>query len=161
MAVQARTVLLAWFVNILSIYVAFPRISQNDINDSTLTVTSLVLSNPTPDSFHLVQTSTIRNASPYHPNLDAFNASLSLDGGNPYAYVELPELHATKQAISIVNQDVKITDMDAFTVYNVAVLNSEQVKVDVYGQTALHEMRFPSITVDYRKTATMQGKHYA
>ncbi|MCJ1340282.1 hypothetical protein MMC09_005576 [Bachmanniomyces sp. S44760] len=139
------------------IYVAFPRISQDNINDSTLTVTSLVLSDPTPDSFHLVQTSTIGNGSPYHPQLDAFNASLSLDGGNPYAYVEIPHVHATASATSVIDQDVQITDLGAFTDYNVNVLNSEEVKVDVKGRTNLHEMRFPTTTVNYDKTTTMKG----
>ncbi len=142
------------------IYVAFPRISQNDINDSTLTISSLILSNPKPDSFHLVQTSVIGNGSPYHPNLDAFNASLSLDGSGPYAYVEIPQVHATKQATSIIDQDVSITDLAAFTDYNIAVLGSETVKVDVRGRTALHEMKFPDTTVNYEKTVSMKGTHY-
>lgn len=142
------------------IYVGFPRISQNYINDSTLTVESLVLSNPKPESFRLVQNSTIGNGSPYHPNLDAFNASLSLAGGQPFGYVELPKLHATSQATSIVDQEVQIFDLDAFTDYNIAVLSNEQVKVNVRGRTALHEGRFPTTTIDYRKTATMQGWSY-
>ncbi|CAD6564819.1 MAG: hypothetical protein ASARMPREDX12_004445 [Alectoria sarmentosa] len=104
-----------------------------------------------------MQTSIVGNGSHYHSNLDAFNSSLSLEDGNPYAYVQLPQLQATREAISIVNQDVKITDMDAFTDYNIAVLNSEQVNVNVRGRTALHEMSFPTTIVDYRKTATMQG----
>ena len=116
-----------------------------------------MLSNPTPDSFHLVQTSVIGNGSPYHPNLDAFNASLSLDGRAPYAYIEIPQVHATAQATTIVDQDVSITDLDAFTDYNIAVLQNEDVKLDVKGKTALHEMRFPTNTVNYDKAVTMKG----
>ncbi|KAL2053437.1 hypothetical protein ABVK25_006431 [Lepraria finkii] len=139
------------------IYAAFPHISQHDINGSTLTIQSLVLSSPTPDSFHLVQTSVIGNGSPYHPNLDAFNASLSLDGRAPYAYIEIPQVHATAQATTVVDQDVSITDLDAFTDYNIAVLQNEDVKLDVKGKTALHEMRFPTNTVNYDKAVTMKG----
>ncbi|KAL9636421.1 MAG: hypothetical protein Q9164_002841 [Protoblastenia rupestris] len=131
--------------------------SHNGINGSSLTVTSLVLSSPTSNSFHLLQNSTIGNPSRYHPQLDAFNASLALDGGNPYAYIQIPAIRATRQAISIVDQDVAITDLAAFTAYNEAVLNNEEVKVDVNGRTGLHEGRLPTTTVDYRKTATMKG----
>jgi len=99
----------------------------------------------------------IGNNSPYHPNLDAFNASLSLDGGSPYAYVEIPKVHATAHATTIVDQDVAVTDLQAFTDYTTSVLQNEEVKLDVKGRTALHEMRFPVTTVDYRKTATMKG----
>ena len=116
-----------------------------------------MLSNPTPESFHLVQTSVVGNGSPYHPNLDAFNASLSLDGAAPYAYVEIPQIHATAQATTVVDQDVKIADLDAFNAYNVAVLQSENVKLKVKGKTALHEMRFPTTTVNYDKSVTMKG----
>ena len=120
---------------------------------------SLILSNPTPDSFHLVQTSVIGNGSPYHPNLDAFNASLSLDGGKPYAYIEVPAVHATAQATTVVDQDVTITDLDAFIDYNINVLQNAEVKLDVKGRTALHEMSFPTTHVDYDKTATMKGSY--
>ena len=104
-----------------------------------------------------MQTAVIGNKSPYHPNLDAFNASLSLDGGSPYAYVQIPKVHATKQAASIVDQDVAIANLMAFTDYTMQVLQNEDVKVKVKGRTPLHEMRFPTTTVDYDKTATMKG----
>lgn len=99
----------------------------------------------------------IGNGSPYHPNLDAFNASLSLDGDKPYAYIEIPHVHATPQATTRVDQDVSIIDLAAFTDYTTAVLGSENVKVDVKGRTALHEMRFPDTTVNYDKTVSMKG----
>lgn len=121
-------------------------------------MTALALSNPTPKSFHLFQNSTIGNPSSYHPQLDAFNASLSLNGGKPYGIITLPHVHATKEAYTVVDQDVAITDMEAFTAYSGAVLGSDRVKVDVKGRTALHEMRFPTAHVDYHKTATMDGK---
>ena len=144
-------------VAVILCYVAFPRIAQNGINKSVLTVNSLELSNPTSNSFHLTQNSTIVNNTPYHPQLDAFNASLSLHGSGPYAYVELPHLHATQTGSNLIDQDVTITDLAAFTAYNVAVLNDESVQVDVDGKTTLHEMRFPDTTVTYNTTTTMNG----
>lgn len=52
---------------------------------------------------------------------------------------------------------MSITDLAAFTDYNIAVLGSETVKVDVKGRTALHEMKFPDTTVNYDKTVAMKG----
>lgn len=100
----------------------------------------------------------LENNSQYHPQLDAFNASLSLDGGKPYAYIQIPQVHATKLATTIVDQDVQITDLHAFTEYNVNVLKNETVKVDVKGKTPLHEMRFPTSNVNYDETVTMKGQ---
>ncbi|KAL8898593.1 MAG: hypothetical protein Q9207_006626, partial [Kuettlingeria erythrocarpa] len=113
------------------IYVAFPRISQDGVNDSTLEIQSLTLSNPTPTSFHLEQDALLTNHNKYHPRLDAFNASLSVGGGagedKPYAYVQLPAVHATETTTTHVDQDVQITDMDAFVDYNTQLLTKESV----------------------------------
>lgn len=138
---------------------AFPRISQNGIDDSTLEVQSLTLSDPTPESFHLEQTIIVGNDNTYHPRLDAFNVSLSVDAPayKPYAYIELPAIHATKKATSYVNQTVQITDLDAFMRYNTVTLNKEEVEVTIHGRTALHEMRFPTTTVNYNKVVTLKG----
>lgn len=138
---------------------AFPRISQNGIDDSTLEIQSLTLSDPTPESFHLEQTAIVGNDNNYHPRLDAFNVSLSVDGPEikPYAYVELPAIHATTKATSYVNQTVKITDLDAFMNYNNITLNNEEVKVAIRGRAALHEMKFPATTVNYNKIVTLKG----
>ena len=145
-------------VAVVLCYVAFPRIAQHGINQSVLTINSLELSNPTSNSFHLTQKSTITNNSPYHPQLDAFNASLSLRGStDPYAYVELPHLHATQSGTNVIDQDVTIADLAAFTAYNVAVLNDATVQVDVNGTTTLHEMKFPDTNVAYNTTTTLNG----
>ncbi len=77
----------------------------------------------------------------------------------PYAYIEVPAVHAKAQATTVVDQDVTITDLDAFIEYNINVLQNEEVKLDVKGRTALHEMSFPTTNVDYDKTATMKGSY--
>ena len=142
------------------VYVAFPRISQHGVNASTLEVQSLVLTNPTPTSFYLKQVSITRSNSSYHPDLDAFNASLSLNGtGSPYAYITIPATHATAVAYSIVNQTVQIVDPVSFAGYTTALMNSEEVAVAVQGRTTLHEMRFPTTTVSYDKVTILKGKH--
>ncbi|KAL9584810.1 MAG: hypothetical protein Q9212_001893 [Teloschistes hypoglaucus] len=141
------------------VYVAFPRISQNGVNDSTIEIQSLTLSNPAPNSFHLEQTAKLTNPSKYHPNLERFNASLAVGSSpdKPYAYVELPAVHATKETTTHVDQELQITDMDAFINYNTQLLTKESVDLVVKGRTKLHEMRLPTTTVDYHKTITMRG----
>ncbi|KAI4250544.1 MAG: hypothetical protein L6R40_000144 [Gallowayella cf. fulva] len=141
------------------LYVAFPRISQNGVNKSTLEIQSLTLSNPTATSFHLEQTANLTNHNKYHPRLDAFNASLSVGGAEdkPYAYIQLPAVHATETTFTHVDQDVQITDMPAFIDYNTKLLTNDSVDLIIKGKTKLHEMRFPVTTVDYHKTITMKG----
>jgi len=119
-----------------------------------------VLSDPTPDSFHLKQTAVIGKKSPYHPRLDAFNASLSLAGPTikPYAYVQIPDIFASETATTVIDQDVKITDIDQLNTYTSTVLSNESVSLAIQGKTGLHEMRFPTTTVDYSKVVAMKGQ---
>ena len=140
-----------------SVYVAFPKIAQDGVNSSTLEIQSLIITNPTDQSFHLHQTNIIRSRSKYHPRLDEFNASLSLEGSDPYASIKIPPVHATAQSTSTIDQDVHITNLDHFTDYNIALLNSKQVNLAVDGRTGLHEMRFPTTKVDYDKVVSMKG----
>ncbi|KAL8721541.1 MAG: hypothetical protein Q9225_001795 [Loekoesia sp. 1 TL-2023] len=141
------------------VYVAFPRISQDGVNDSTLEIQSLTLSNPASDSFHLEQTALLTNHNNYHPRLDAFNASLSVGGSEdkPFAYVELPAVHATETATTHIDQDVQIVNLDAFIDYNTQLWTKNSVDLVVKGRTKLHEMRLPTTTVDYHKTLNLQG----
>ncbi|MCJ1244257.1 hypothetical protein MMC30_001455 [Trapelia coarctata] len=142
---------------LLLVYVAFPKIAQNGIDDSSLLVTSIVLSNPSETAFHLHQVSTSLNDSPYHPHLDAFNASLALEGNNPYTYVTIPAIDAEANSTVIVDQDVAITDLKAFTDYNIALLQNEKINIAIQGSTSLHEMKFPTTTVNFNKVVTING----
>ncbi|KAL8740619.1 MAG: hypothetical protein Q9190_006702 [Brigantiaea leucoxantha] len=139
------------------VYVAFPKTAQDGVNKSSLEIQSLTLSNPTPNSFHLEQTAVLKNHNRYHPRLDAFNASLAIEGGKPYAYIELPAVHATETATTHIDQDVQITDLDAFSDYTTQLLTKESIQLSIQGKTDLHEMKLPTTTVDYKKTPTLKG----
>ncbi len=145
------------FVLIL-LYAAYPKIAQSNIDHaSSLNVTQLIFSNPSATGFHLFQNSTITNTAPYHPQLDAFNATLALEGGQPYASIEIGHLHAQRTTVAVVDQDVTLTDVNAFTEYNKAVLNQDEVSVAIKGETTIHEMAFPETNIKYAKTTSMQG----
>ena len=128
-----------------------------------LEIQSMTISNPTEDTFQLDQTSIARSDSSYHPQLDAFNASLSIADGQsdakPYAYIIIPAIHATKAATVLVNQTVQIADMEQFIDYSTLVVNSEELQLGVQGWTSLHEMSYPQTTVNYNKNVTMKGIH--
>ena len=146
------------FFTLILIYAVYPKIAQSNINNaSALTVTQLVLSNPSSTGFHLFQNSTIENTAPYHPQLDAFSATLALSGDKPYASIEIGHLHASPTTIAVVDQDVTISDLDAFTAYNEAVLNQDDVELSVNGRTTIHEMAFPATVIQYDKTTSMKG----
>ena len=151
-------ILTTLFFIILLLYAIYPKIAQSNINNaSSLTITQLILSNPSPTGFHLHQNSSITNMAPYHPWLDAFNATLALEGGQPYASIEIGHLHAEATTIAVVDQDVALSNTDAFTAYTEAVLNQEDVTLAINGKTTLHEMAFPAAVINYAKTTSMKA----
>lgn len=139
------------------IYVGFPRIAQSGVDGAAVDITNLVVTNPTPHSFHLIQDSVSMSNNTYHPYLDEFNVSLSLVGSAPYAMIQLPGLTSGTSIPIHIEQDVQILDVDAYTEYNVALLNNEEIQVRVNGSTSLHEMQLPVTEVTYDKTTTIKG----
>lgn len=141
------------------VYVGYPRIAQSDVNDSTLSITSLILSNPTPDSYTVNQTQVIGSGSSYHPNFSAFNASVTLAGSSAvFSYLNVPAVKIYDGTVVHIAQEVDISDQDAFTAFVTDTLVQETVGLNVYGRPSLKLGALPSTTVTYNKTVELTGK---
>ena len=140
-----------------SVYAAFPHIAQQGVDASTIEITSLMALDPTPTSFHFIQDSLSHSYNTYHPWLDPFNASLSLAGSAPYCMVVLPGTSSGDSVPAHIDQIVQVTDLEGFTDYNAALLNSESIQARVNGSTWLYEMKFPAAHVSYDKITTLTG----
>lgn len=140
------------------IYVGYPKIAQHDVNDSTLNITEMVISDPTPSSFQLNQTQVIGSHSSYHPEIYAFDAAVSLAGASAaFATVRVPGVKSKDGAVVEVGQLVELSDKDAFGDYAKAVMLNEEVSLNIYGKPGLKEGSLPKTTVTYDKTVTMKG----
>jgi hypothetical protein len=139
------------------IYVGIPNKAQHEINSSTLEVTSQEVTNPQADGIHLKIDTVIRSGSSYHPKIDAFRAGLSLEGQEPFLYVEIPEAKSEAETRITVEQDVKFANANAFSNYTMAVIDSETIDIHLNGKTTVHLSGLPSMDVDYNKVITMKG----
>ncbi|KAJ5584627.1 uncharacterized protein N7459_004427 [Penicillium hispanicum] len=140
------------------VYVAYPKIAQHGITDSTLNITSMVISDPTPDSFSLKQTQVIGSGSSYHPKIYAFDAAVSLLGAaTPFTTVHIPTVQSEDGAELDVSQKVDLSDSSGFGDFATAVMMNEEVSLNIYGRPKLREGSLPQITVTYNKTVTMKG----
>jgi hypothetical protein len=119
----------------------------------------MALLNPTPDSFDLNLVSVLGSKSSFHPQLDAFNASVYLPGSSaPIMYIQIPAVKAQDGAVTTIEgQHITIADIEGFTKYTAAVLGLETVTLLLRGKTGLKEGSLPKTTVDYNKTITMNG----
>ncbi|KAJ5624483.1 hypothetical protein N7510_000792 [Penicillium lagena] len=140
------------------VYVGYPKIAQTDVNESTLNITSMVISDPTPDSFHLTQTQVIGSHASFHPQIFAFSASVSLLGAAaPFASVQVPAVQSKDGAVVDISQTLSLSDVSAFGDYAKAVMLNEEVDLNIYGKPVLQEGALPKTTVTYNKTVTMKG----
>ncbi|KAJ5124073.1 uncharacterized protein N7515_007898 [Penicillium bovifimosum] len=140
------------------IYVAYPKIAQSAVNDSTLQIKSMIISDPTPESFHLDQQQILGTDSSYHPKIYEFDAEVSLGGADgPFATVTVPEVKSKDGAEIHVVQKVDLTDVDAFGDFNVAVMLQEELDLRIKGKPGLKQGGLPKTHVTYDKTVTMKG----
>ncbi|EKV19075.1 pre-mrna processing factor 4-like protein [Penicillium digitatum] len=140
------------------VYVAYPKIAQDAVNDSTLAITDMILSNPTPKSFHLQQRQVLGSHSLYHPHLYAFDSEVSLAGAaDPFAHVTVPAVKSKDGAVIHIEQKVDLTDASAFGDFSTAVMLNEEVSWKIYGRPGLKQGGLPKTTVTYNKTVVMKG----
>lgn len=140
-----------------SVYVAYPKIAQSAVNDSTLDITEMILSNPTPESFHLEQRQVLGSKSSYHPQIYAFDSEVSLAGEAPFAHVTVPAVKSKDGAVIHFEQNVALTNATAFADYTTAVMLNEEVSLNIYGRPGLKQGGLPKTTVTYNKTVVMKG----
>lgn len=144
--------------NQFSVYVAYPKIAQDAVNDSTLEIKSMVIKNPTPETFELDQLQILGSDSQFHPKIYEFDADISLGGAAaPFTTVTVPQVKSKDGAEIHVQQKVDLTDADAFGDYATAVMLNEEVSLNIYGRPDLKEGGLPTTTVTYNKTVVMKG----
>ncbi|KAF7592969.1 hypothetical protein BBP40_012205 [Aspergillus hancockii] len=142
------------------VYVGYPNIAQSNIDDSTLEISSMVISDPAPSSFHLNQTQVLGTHSIFHPNIYAFDAAVSLLGAAvPFTTVRVPQIKSNDGVIIPVNQRVELSDVSAFGDFATAVMLNEEIHLNIYGKPDLKQGGLPRISVSYNKTVAMKGKN--
>jgi hypothetical protein len=140
------------------IFVAIPKKAQHEINSSTMEVTSQEVTEPTAEGVHLKLASVIKSGSSYHPTIDSFRAGLSLDGQDPFLYIQIPKTKSEAETHIEVEQDVNFTSLDAFSSYTKAVMGADTFNVHLDGKTQVHLKGLPGMDVNYNKVVSMKGK---
>ncbi|KAF1912574.1 hypothetical protein BDU57DRAFT_370374 [Ampelomyces quisqualis] len=139
------------------IFVAIPKIAQDEINASTLEVISEEVSEPTPNGVHLKLQSVIRSNSSFHPTVDSFVAALSLEGQEPFVYIQIPETKSKAETQVYVDQYVNFTSLEAFSTYTKAVMGAETLNMHMSGKTQVHLQGLPAMDVNFNKVISVKG----
>ncbi|KFY79460.1 hypothetical protein V498_08939 [Pseudogymnoascus sp. VKM F-4517 (FW-2822)] len=120
--------------------VIFPAIAQKMVNDATLPISSIGLSNPTPHSTDISLQASIKLPTPLSIHINPIPLSLFVNDGTknivPYTNVVLPEnnLHGNT-TLSFTDQHAEILDRDLFSEFVHSVVFSEEFTLSATGNT--------------------------
>ncbi|KAI4869274.1 hypothetical protein F4820DRAFT_407766 [Hypoxylon rubiginosum] len=135
--------------------------AQQKLDQATLSIDSIVVTNTQTDSIHMAINSTITTDGSTHATIDSFEGTMYLADIHPplaFATINFPE--TTSDAFQTVNvsQEVPISDLNAFTTFNTHLIQRESVNVLVRGDTFVHVQGLSrAYGVTFSKPVTLQG----
>ena len=120
------------------------------------------MSNTQSESYTMAINSTIRSSSSVKATLDGFTGQMyleDLEPHTPFASIDFPPTSSAGEQVVNVTQFSPITDMKAFTAFNIWLLANDSVRVTVAGDTTFRvsgiSKAFP---ISFAKTVTLQGE---
>ncbi|KAF5661003.1 hypothetical protein FHETE_8668 [Fusarium heterosporum] len=148
------------------ILVAVPKIAQSKINEAELEIQSVQILETEENAYLMKIDSSITTDGSIHAKVDPFEAEMYLEdwpAHAAFATVNMPETNSDKHQVVNVTQNVKITDMDEFTRFNVWFHNNKTLRVTVNGKTKVKPKGLPrKYGVTFKKTLELKGlDHFA
>jgi hypothetical protein len=147
--------------NNFSIFVAVPKIAQGKIDDSELEIQSVRILDTTSDTYRMEIDSVIRTDGHIKAKVYPFEGVMYLEdkpGHEPFAILNFPETSAAKEQVVNITQDVTITNMDAFTDFNIWFHNNETLRITVEGKTQVKPSGLArKYDVNFKKTLEIKG----
>ncbi|KAK7970449.1 hypothetical protein PG988_009522 [Apiospora saccharicola] len=137
------------------ILVAVPKMAQSRLDNASLNIDSVVISQVQKDSFNMAINSTVLADNSVHATIRAFDGTMSLlpnkDGAAPVAFAkfQFPEIATSAAVVVNISQKVAVGDTNSLVAFNEALLSQESVHVRVEGDT---HIRVSGIARDYPVT---------
>jgi hypothetical protein len=148
-------------VVLLVIFVGIPAMAQSKLNQATLTVEGIHVTNTQTDSFTMSINSTIHSNSSVSATFDAFIGDMyleDLEPHTPFAQINFPETQSGSLVPVNISQNVAINNLDALTTFNTWLLNNQSLRVTVNGNTNVHVSGIgKGFGVNFKKTVTLVG----
>ncbi|KAM5356003.1 hypothetical protein ACJ41O_002649 [Fusarium nematophilum] len=144
--------------------VAVPKIAQDKVNHAKLEIQGVNILETEGDSYLMEINSTITTDGKIKAKIDSFEGVMYLEDTEdqtPFASLEFPETNGNKHQLVNVSQRVEITDLAAFTRFNIWFHNNETVRVTVSGRTKVKPSGLTrKYGVDFIKTVTLNGLNH-
>ncbi|KAI0890505.1 uncharacterized protein GGS22DRAFT_151062 [Annulohypoxylon maeteangense] len=143
------------------ILVAVPRMAQKKLDDATLTIDGISVTNVQTNSLNMAINSTITTDGSTHATIDGFEGTMYLADVNPplaFAKINFPETTSDAHQTVNVSQEIQISDQNAFTTFNEHLIQRESVYVLVKGDTNIHVRGISrAYSATFSKTVPLKG----
>ncbi|KAK6530514.1 hypothetical protein TWF694_003861 [Orbilia ellipsospora] len=144
------------------IFGAIPKIAQNSVNDSTIQVDGIAITDPSNTQFTISMNSTAHSHSPVSAHFSPQTFEMYLPpaaGQQPVTFMELSIGELQIQDVMTINVSNVVTNIlnnDAYNNFSAQVLNNETMVLGIKSnpQVNVGSIKFH---VDYQKTVTLKG----
>lgn len=143
------------------IFVAVPKMIQDKLNESRLTIEGVIVSNPRSNALTMSINSTIYADDGVHATIGGFKGAMYLEdlpGQEPFAHFDFPATETASVITVNVTQDLTISNMDALITFNTWLLANETLRVTVEGRPTVRLRGLArNYEADFRKTVQVNG----
>lgn len=146
------------------ILVAVPKIAQSKVNEAELEIQGVNVLQTEENSYLMEINSTITTDGKIHAHIDGFEGNMYLEDfepHTPFATLQFPDTTSDKHQVVNISQRLEITDMEAFTRFNVWFHANETVRITIDGKTKVKPRGLTrKYDVDFKKTLEVKGLNH-
>jgi len=145
----------------LTIFVGVPDIAQDKINDAKLEIQGVNILQTESLKYRMEINSTITTSGGISAHVKGFKGVMYLEdlpAHTPFTNLDFPPTNANKHQMVNISQEVEITDLEAFDVFNIWFQNNKTLNVSVEGHTSVKPAGLETwFGVHFKKTVNING----
>lgn len=143
----------------ISVLVGFPRIIQDKVNSSTLSIDGISVTNTKTDTVLVSINSSVSSSNSIPAVIDGFDAIMYLEDKLPHTPIMTLKMPETKTGLAIVNisQEISGASKQPFIDFNSWYLWNSSLAVTIEGETLVHVKGLKAAKVTFKKTVTLVG----
>ncbi|OBT68424.1 hypothetical protein VE03_02844 [Pseudogymnoascus sp. 23342-1-I1] len=141
------------------VLVGFPRIIQDKVNSSTLTVDGISVTNTKTDTVLISINSSVSSSNSIPAVIDGFDAIMYLEDKLPHTSIMTLKMPETKTGLALVNvsQEISGANLQPFIDFNSWYLWNSSLLVTIEGETLVHVKGLKAAKVTFKKTVNLTG----
>lgn len=142
-----------------SVLVGFPRIIQDKVNASVLSIDGISVTNTKTNTVQVSINSSVSSSNSIPAVVEGFDAIMYLEDKLPHTPIMTLKMPETKTGMALVNitQEINGTANQPFIDFNSWYLWNESFPITVEGDTLVHVKGLKPAKVHFKKTVTLKG----